>query len=102
MESIVEVITAAEREAAERKAQAQKEAAGIIAEAEVRAVEIIKAEEKDGAVRRENALRSAREEAEANYAAKTEETRLIAESYSENMKEIVDKSARKIVGRLLK
>ncbi len=102
MEDIVQAIVEAEREAAAQKARAQTRAAEIVADADRRAADIVRASEEACKQLREEIVARAEEQAEAEYDAAIRVSRAEAEQYANEALEFSEVHVCNIVGRLTK
>ena len=100
MNEIIKSITDAEAQAAEIKAAALQKAAEITAAAEVRADEIARKCETDCKLYRENQLKKAERDAEANYEKALSDKRDEAKAYADSVIKQTDGAVNDIVRRI--
>ena len=100
MNEVIQSITEAEAKAAEIKAAALKKAAEITAAAEVRADEVARKCETDCKLYRENQLKKAERDAEANYNNALSAKREEAKAYADSVIKKTDGAVKDIVRRV--
>lgn len=100
MNEIIKSITEAEAKAAEIKADALQKAAEIAAAAEVRAEEIARKCETDCKLFRENQLKKAERDAQANYEKSLSDKRAEAKAYADSLINGTDNAVDGIVRRV--
>lgn len=100
MEDIVKYINNAEAQAEEIKTAANIKAAGIIAEAEAEAAEILKNNDRDIRLYRESEIAKADKKAESDYLSVLEAKRAEAETYADKILKKADSAVADIVRRI--
>ncbi len=100
MNEIIKSITEAEEKAAEIKAGALQKSAEIAAAAEVRAEEIARKCETDCKLFRENQLKKAERDAQANYDKALADKRAEAKAYADALIKKTDGAVNEIVRRI--
>ena len=100
MDEIIQAVTEAERSAAQTKAQASEKAAEIIAQAEQEAQDILKASEVECKKYREQAIKSAEENAENAYFVALSSQRAEAKAYADDLLKDTKASVGRIVRRI--
>ena len=100
MDEIIQAVTEAEAKAAQIKAQASEKAAEIVAQAEQEAQDILKASEAECKKYREQAIKSAEENAENAYFVALSSQRAEAKAYADDLLKDTKASVGRIVRRI--